>query len=242
MVARAAKEEWKDGKARYFWGDGCTASKVCLDTSWEWIQSDASCYSYQSGVPQNSIPVLISHVKSYISISDILLLSHALSILALLLELSPLATFPEVERDILAEVYVITRSPLLSGAGLESMLAFFAALVQADNQIATHVVANFIKAADKGGKGEASLPNVAKCISQVVKSSPAVAAGTIAECSKHLKVDVYFCVYGPVGFLTDTSSTLQKRNLRKSSSVCWSLVNLAVSCTIFASLSRAPRL
>ena len=98
-------------------------------------------------------------------------------------------TFPQVERDILTDVYTIAHSPLVSGAALDSTLSFFSALVQADGQIATHIVPNLVNALEKLPKTESSPQNVAKCIAQVVRSAPAVAAGVI-EFSKHLKVGV----------------------------------------------------
>lgn len=123
----------------------------------------------------------------YISTSDILLLSHALATLSLLLELAPKASFPEVERDLLGDIYNITHSPLVAGVALDALFHFYAALVQADNQIATHVVPNLVISADKAPKSESSAANVAKCIAQVVKSQHSVAAGTIAEYAKNLK-------------------------------------------------------
>lgn len=144
--------------------------------------------SYTSGVPPDLSSVLVPQIKTYLSTSDISLLSQALIILALLLDLSPSTTFPEVERDLLSEIYRIAHSPLISGAALDSLLAFFSALVQADNQIATHVVPNLVISVEKAPKADASPANVAKCVAQVVKSQQAVAAGTIAEYSKHTKV------------------------------------------------------
>ncbi|TFK38693.1 TIP120-domain-containing protein [Crucibulum laeve] len=143
--------------------------------------------SYTSGIPPALPASLIPQIKPYLSTSDISLLSQALSTLAILLELSPATAFPEVERDILNDIYVIAHSPLVSGAALDSLFRFFAGLVQADNQIATHIVPNLVFSSEKAPKGESSSSNVAKCIAQVVKSQHDVAAGTIAEYSKNLK-------------------------------------------------------
>jgi cullin-associated NEDD8-dissociated protein 1 len=65
---------------------------------------------------------------------------------------------------------------------------FFSSLVQADSQIATHVVPNLAISAEKANKSDANLANVAKCIGQVVQSDQGVAAGTIAVYSKYIKV------------------------------------------------------
>ena len=108
-------------------------------------------------------------------------------ILGLLLDLAPKTTFAEVEEDVLPSVYGISHSPLLAGAPFENLLDFFAALVQADMQIASHVVPNLVSYVEKAPKGEASLTNVAKCIGQIVKAQRSITAGTVAEFGKHLK-------------------------------------------------------
>ncbi|KAG6856601.1 hypothetical protein H0H87_002693 [Tephrocybe sp. NHM501043] len=148
---------------------------------------DVLLKSYTSGVPPNLAPVLVAQVKPYISILDIALLSQSLSILALLLKLTPRTTFPEVEKYLLADIYEISHSPLLSPTALESLLSFYAALVQADDQISTHVVPSLVISIEKAPATNASPANVARCIAQVVKSQLNVAAGVIAEYSKNIK-------------------------------------------------------
>lgn len=145
-------------------------------------------FRYKAGVPAHLPSELLPVLKSYISPSDISLLAHALNNTALLLELAPNATFPEVEREVLQDIYSIAHSPLISGVSFDAVLAFFGALVEADREIATHVVPNLVISIEKAPKAEASPSNVAKCIGQVVKSQQAIAAGTIAEFTKHLKV------------------------------------------------------
>lgn len=105
-----------------------------------------------------------------------------------MLQLSPVNTFSEVERDQLTIICDITRSPLITGAPLDSLLSFFGSLVDADNQIATHLIPNLVNAYLKAPKTEASGGNVAKCIGQIVKSQRSLAAGTIAEFWRHIKV------------------------------------------------------
>lgn len=134
-------------------------------------------------------------MKQYLSTNDISLLSHALLTLALLLQLSPQATFPEVEQEHLREVYTIAHSPLISGAALDSLLAFFDALVNADGQIATHIIPNLVISLSKALKADASYGNVAKCVGQVVKSQPTIAAGAIAEFTKNIKVSTVFILW-----------------------------------------------
>ena len=94
-----------------------------------------------------------------------------------------------MERDLLPSIYSVAHSPLVTGTTLDSALAFFAALVQADDQIATHVVPSLVISMEKDTEGQANPSNVAKCVAQVVKVQQGIAAGTIAEYSKHMKVD-----------------------------------------------------
>lgn len=129
-------------------------------------------------------------MKPYISTQDISLLASALSILACLMQLSPPLTYPAVESEYLSDIYNIAHSPLVTGVSLDALLVFFAALVEADSQIATHVIPNLTIPLQKTNKNEASYSNVAKCIGTVVRSHTSLAAGTIAEFSKALKVGV----------------------------------------------------
>lgn len=176
---------------------------------------------YKAGIPAQLPSTLIPQLKVYVTTNDISLLAQALLIIALLLELSPSTTFPEVERDILKNIYAIAHSPLISGVPFESVLAFFAALVEADQQIAAHIVPNLVISVEKAQKAEASPANVAKCVGQVVKSQQSIAAGTIAEFAKHLKVGS-----SPwVANLGDNSTrTPQPASKAKSSQVVLSLL------------------
>lgn len=127
-------------------------------------------------------------MKPYISLNDISLLSQALLALATLLELSPAQTYPIVEGDYLKEICNIAHSPAISGVALEALLTFFSALVQADTQIATHVIPNLVTPLLKEKKADLAYINVAKCVGTIVKCHPGLAAGTIAEFSKALRV------------------------------------------------------
>ena len=111
-----------------------------------------------------------------------------MAIIALLLRLAPSVTFPLVEREFLKDVSVISCSPLASGVALESLLSFYGSLVEADIQIASHVIPNLVSVAEKPPKSEVSYSNVAKCVAEVVKSQQGIAAGTISEFTRHLKV------------------------------------------------------
>ncbi|KAJ7070168.1 hypothetical protein C8F01DRAFT_1049389 [Mycena amicta] len=148
---------------------------------------DVLLRSYTDGIPPALPPALVPQIKVYLSTSDIPLLSQALSLLALLLELAPKTTFPEIESDLLPDIYRIAHSPLVSGVTLDSLLSFVAALVSADGQIATHLVPNLVIAVEKAPKADASPSNVAKCVLQIVRDQQSIAAGSIVQYAKNIK-------------------------------------------------------
>lgn len=185
----SAEEDWTVWKERRVLMFGCSAETVCEVSLSYTLRSFDLVYRYKAGIPADLPITLIPQLKIYIASNDMSLLSQALSIVALLLQLAPAATFPEVEREILQDIYKTAHSPLISGAPFDSVLAFFAALVEADVQIAAHVVSNLVSAVEKADKSQASLSNVAKCVGQVVKSQHSIAAGAIASFAKHLKVN-----------------------------------------------------
>ncbi|KAF7296627.1 Cullin-associated nedd8-dissociated protein 1 [Mycena chlorophos] len=148
---------------------------------------DVLLRSYTSGVPAGLPPVLVPQVKVYLSTSDIPLLSQALSLLALLLELAPTTTFPEIESDLLPDVYRITHSPLVAGTALDALLSFFAVLVNADGQIAIHLVSNLVLTVEKVLKADGSPAKVAQGVAQIVRNQQSIAAGTIAQYAKRIR-------------------------------------------------------
>ena len=152
---------------------------------------------YGPGLPAHLPSTLIQHLRPYISTSDIPLLAHAVAIIALLLRLAPSTTFPLVEREFLKDVTVISCSPLASGVALESLLSFYGSLVEADIQIASHVIPNLVSVVERPPKSEVSYSNVAKCVAEVVKNQQGIAAGTISEFTRYLKVGsgFYFLRY-----------------------------------------------
>lgn len=147
---------------------------------------DVLLRSYQGEMPAAAAPTLIEQVKPFLSTTDISLLSQALLTLSVTLEVTPATSFPEIEKGLLNNIYTISCSVLLSGAALDSLLAFYGALVQADNQIASHVVPSLVINVQKLPKAEASAANVARCVAQVVRSHNGIAAGVIAEYAKHI--------------------------------------------------------
>ncbi|KAF8499003.1 TIP120-domain-containing protein [Russula emetica] len=214
VVTRVAREADVTGQ----WVDDCVewATKLLTKNGRTGNGEVFECLTvllsrYDNGVPPNLLRGLIPQLKTYVSATDISLHSQALSLFALLLQLSPKSTFPEVEREVLDDIYGIAYSPLTSGAALDAVLVFFGALVEADFQIATHVVSSLTRNTLEKPT-EVSYPNVAKCVAQVVKSYHALAAGVIAEFSKNLKkrvdprdLSLSLLVLGEIGRFIDMS-------------------------------------
>ncbi|PCH33074.1 ARM repeat-containing protein [Wolfiporia cocos MD-104 SS10] len=217
VVARVAKEVEIDDN----WVNGCVQwLLILLKKSGRSGKSDmfgcldALLRRYKAGLPADLPATLIPPLKSYITTTDISLMAQAVSIVATLLELSPAITYPEVESEVLGGIYNIAHSPLVAGAAFDSILAFFAALVEADMQVATHVIPNLVVSLDKAPRAEASSANVARCVGQVVKSQRAIAAGTIVEFARHIKpsskakpsqVVLSLLVLGEIGRFIDMS-------------------------------------
>jgi cullin-associated NEDD8-dissociated protein 1 len=99
-----------------------------------------------------------------------------------------------VENQILGVVSGLACSPLVSGAALSSMEAFYGTLVTVDNQIAGHVIPSLTVSLERAGK-DGSAANVSKCLASIVRCAMSMAAGTIAEFTKHVKVGYLCAIY-----------------------------------------------
>ncbi len=146
---------------------------------------------FRSGIDKQIPDILVPQLQDYFSLQDLVLLTQALNTGSVLLTLAPKETFPLVEKSLLQPVYQLAHSPLVSGSALEALTNFYCALVVADPEIATRVVPGLVAAIEKHERAEASPENVSKCISAVVRGSPAIAAGVIAEFSKAIKVRTF---------------------------------------------------
>ncbi|KAG9023812.1 hypothetical protein FRB95_012465 [Tulasnella sp. JGI-2019a] len=185
------------------------AGAVSMDKAWmgsstEWIigvlqrpakagkSSAFSCLEvllqqYKSGVPQHIPGEIIPQLIPFLSLNDLVLMTHALSTLNILLRVSPKQTYPLVEKSVLPTVYQLACSPSVSGTALEALTEFFQDLVAADNDIAGHIVPGLVIALEKPKTAETSPANVSKCVSAVVKGYHGLAAGIIAEFAKSIK-------------------------------------------------------
>ena len=134
---------------------------------------------------------IIQQLKQYLVITDITVLSEALLTLSALLKYYPKVSYPLVENQVLLATYQLACSPLVTGPALESILQFFGTLVEADGQIANHVIPGLIKSMDELGS-DASPSNISKCLAKIVSVQMGIAAGTIAEFTKYIKVGLTF--------------------------------------------------
>ncbi|KAG8864313.1 hypothetical protein FRB96_006134 [Tulasnella sp. 330] len=142
---------------------------------------------YKSGVPEHIPAEIVPQLIHFLSLNDLVLMTHALSTLNILLRVSPKQTYPLVEKSVLPTVYQLAHSPSVSGTALEALTEFFQDLVAADNDIAGHIVPGLVLALEKSKTGETSPSNVSKCVSAVVRGYHDLAAGIIAEFAKSIK-------------------------------------------------------
>ena len=149
---------------------------------------DPSSDSLSSGdVSSDLVRSIIQQLKQYLVTTDITVLSEALFTLSELLKYYPKVSYPLVENQVLSATYQLACSPLVTGPALESILQFFGTLVEADGQIANHVIPGLMKSIDEPGS-DASPSNVSKCLAKIVSVQMGIAAGTIAEFTKYIKV------------------------------------------------------
>ena len=156
------------------------------------VQAVSPYIRYKNPIPTDLPPALLPLLSPYLGTGDIALLSHSCVVMTVLLNLAPDKSYPFIEANLLKEIYRLSLSPLVSGASLDSMLAFYDALVQADQQIATRIVPSLVLEVEKGIKVATSTANVSKCIARTVQSNRSIAAGAIAEFTKLLKVCLTF--------------------------------------------------
>jgi cullin-associated NEDD8-dissociated protein 1 len=156
------------------------------------ISTDSSSDFLSSGeVSSDLVRNIIQQLKQYLVTTDITVLSEALLTLSGLLRYYPKVSYPLVENQVLPAAYQLACSPLVTGPALESILQFFGTLVEADGQIANHVIPGLIKNMDELGS-DASPSNISKCLAKTVSVQMGIAAGTIAEFTKYIKVDLSF--------------------------------------------------
>jgi cullin-associated NEDD8-dissociated protein 1 len=176
----------KAGKVEVFACLEALINKYVLILASKLVQADLE--PRYPDVPPNMPASLLPTIKTFISLQDTSLLPRALGVVTCLLRRQPATTFPEVERDLLKDFYPLAISSQTTGAALEAVLGLFAALVEADPEIATRIVPNLTVAYNSSSRTDTSAMNVARGLAQVVKSNGGVAAATIAQFSKNIKV------------------------------------------------------
>jgi cullin-associated NEDD8-dissociated protein 1 len=146
-------------------------------------------------MPDDLQDTLVDNLLPYLTPSDPTLLLHSLELLTFLLRSWPKTWFAPTERKVLARVYPLACEPLLLPSSLDALLGFVYALAEADGEIAGHLVGGLKIAFEKSAGGVVVAGNVSKCLGAVVMAQRPIAAGTISEFAKHIKV----CVYGFFG-------------------------------------------
>jgi cullin-associated NEDD8-dissociated protein 1 len=109
-------------------------------------------------------------------------------VITLLLRTAPQEAYPLIEATILPSIYSSAVSPSLTANLLDSLLDFFGSLVAADPPIANRLVLSLTLALDQVGSGPGSAANTSKCIAAVIRNEITLAAGTISDFAKAIKV------------------------------------------------------
>lgn len=170
---------------------------------------------------QNLQPSLSKHIvpeiQPLLSDADMNLLPIALQVVALILKMDP-SSEAAVQSDILPEVYVMVRSPLMQGPALDALLEFFKALLQCDRQLAQEIIASLMASLEQAKQtspgGTHAYTTVARCIGAVVLSAPQTAGAVIGDVAKTLnksskasEPNIYFSLLllGEIGRVEDFS-------------------------------------
>lgn len=142
---------------------------------------------YQAGLPSELITIVIPQLLPYLAVDELSHFTNSLAVITLLLQMAPRAAYPVAESDILPIIYKYAVSQLPAGL-LESIVEFLKALVAADSPIANRLIPGLTISLEKASAGAASPLNASRCIGAVVRCEMGLAAATVNEFAKSLKV------------------------------------------------------
>ncbi len=137
---------------------------------------------------------MIAQVSPYLTLTELSHFTNGVSVITQMLRTSPREVYGPVEKDVLPLIYPSVISPTVTPTLLDALLDFFTALVQADSQIASRLVTSFTASLDQisASVGSASAINTSKCIAVAIRSELSLAAGTIREFARSIKVAFFF--------------------------------------------------
>lgn len=108
--------------------------------------------------------------------------------------MAPRDAYPVAEAEILPIIYGCAVSHLPTGLLLDSMVEFFGSLVAADPQIANRLILGLTASLEKTAINSASPLNASRCIGAIVRRERGLAAATVNDFAKSLKV-ILCCPY-----------------------------------------------
>lgn len=135
--------------------------------------------------------IVVPQLLPYLAVEEVSHFTNTLAVITLLLQLAPKDTFPIAESDILPLVYKCAVGQLPS-ALLESVVAFLSSLVTADPPIANRLIPGITSSLEKSPAALASPLNASRCIGAIIRCEMGLAAATVSDFAKSLKVCVVF--------------------------------------------------
>ncbi|KAL8293671.1 hypothetical protein RQP46_000372 [Phenoliferia psychrophenolica] len=145
-------------------------------------------------LPPATSKALLGDLQPLVNDADINLLPPALDAIATVLVNDP-KSIAQVQQSILPRVFELVQSPLLQGASLDALLAFFTALIRAGApplplvEVLAQSANSVKKTVEASGtqSGMQSLATSSRCIGVIVRDAPHIAEGVVKEYSSSIK-------------------------------------------------------
>jgi len=145
-------------------------------------------HRYQSGLPAGLVATIIPQLLPYFAIEELSHFTNSLTIITLMLQMAPRDAYQIAEAEILPIIYRCAVSHLPTGLLLDSVVEFLGSLVAADPPIANRLIPGLTASLEKTTPNSASPLNASRCIGAVVRSEMGLAAATVNDFAKSLKV------------------------------------------------------
>jgi hypothetical protein len=152
------------------------------------IVDHARSLRYQSGLPAGLVATIIPQLLPYLAIEELSHFTNSLTVVTLMLQLAPHDAYPVAEAEILPIIYRCAVSHLPTGLLLDSVVEFFGSLVAADPPIANRLLPGLTAALEQTTPNNASPLNASRCIGAIVRCEMGLAAATVKDFAKSIKV------------------------------------------------------
>lgn len=131
---------------------------------------------------------IVPQLLPYLAVQEVSHFTNSLAVINLMLRMAPQEVYQVAEADVLPVIYKCAVSHLPSGTLLDSIIDFFGSLVVADPPIATRLILGLTTSLEKAPAGSASPLNASRCIGGIVQSDMSLAAATVNDVAKSIKV------------------------------------------------------